>query len=120
MESDLTVSKFLEDDFIDSDASEDDEAELDPSIAKLTTKQLMQKMCQKMIKLENTGIPKIKKNLKVPEANQLEIYEKIGSIDTKQKENEAKIEANKDKVTEMNEDVKQIPAGYKSFNRRSR
>ena len=101
------LAKEKEDDnFTDSDSDEGDE--VDPTLAKMTTKQIMMAMYQKMVKLEKTKIPKIKKNLKVLEANQVEMNEKIETLENKQKESDEKVEANKEKVDEINDEVKQM------------
>ena len=42
----------------------------------------MHKMYLTMVKLENVPIPKIKRNLKVIEANQVEMNEKLENLET--------------------------------------
>ena len=98
----------------DSDSSDQEDEEVDPKIASLSTHELMIKLYVKMSKIEEKRIPRIKKSIKDLEANQVETNERIETIEEKQKYNEDQIEKNKEDNEAMKESMNQI-----KFNQRN-
>ena len=98
----------------DSDSSDQEDEEVDPKIASLSTHELMLKLYVKMSKIEEKRIPRIKKSIKDLEANQVETNEKIETIEEKQKINEDQIEKNREDNEATKESINQI-----EFNQRN-
>ena len=92
----------------ESESSDQEDDNVDPKIASLSTHELMIKLYMKVSKIEEKNIPKMKKIIKNLEAGQVEANEKIEIIEEKQKENEEKIERNKEENDLIKESVKQI------------
>ena len=97
-----------DEDFVDSDASDGEDTDIDPKIAKLSTHELMQRMFMKIDKMENKRIPKLKKTIKNIEANQVELNTKLEDMEDRIQENKAKTDENEEKIEKMNEEVMQM------------
>ena len=108
IQSELAKNKEETEELVDSDASDSEDGDVNPAIANLSNKQLMQKMYMKIVKFETVQILKIKFFLKTIEANQVEMNEKIETLEGKNKDNSDEIEANKNDINVMNEEIKQI------------
>ena len=98
----------LEEKYVDSDASKEGDEELDPEIAKLNTKQLMQKIYLKLAKMEDTRIPKMKKKIADVEASQVATNSKVEALEDKDKELETNINENNERISKVEDATKQI------------
>ena len=100
-----TDSKLIDDKFEDSDSSDGEgDEEIDPEIAKLSTKQLMQRIYMKLNKIEDKKIPKLKKKIVDVEANQVAANSKMELLEDKNKDLENKIKETNER-TDISEDL---------------